>query len=474
MVLRSPPSTKARRAVCAALAGAFAATAGAQPAGLGVAHGGATVHQAGNATTVTTTNGAGSRHSALDWRSFQVPGSHAVFFAQPDASSTSINRVLGGDPTAILGTLGSNGRLVLVNPAGITVAPGALVDTAGFTASTLPLGTADAIAGRLRFSAAATDHKDSGKGDKEEAAKGGLLHVQGRVLARSGDVVLVGPDIEVGEGALVEATGGDVVLAAGRTVAVTGRGLEGIRMEVRAPGDRAVNLGTLKGDSVAIFAGQLRHSGLVQARGVTVRGGRVVLQASDEAVIDGRIEATGPTGGGSVEISAERLVLKSATTIDVSHLQGGGEIRVSGGERVDVEEGVKLKADAMLSGNGGQVSVAGKDRVEFRGEISSRGAGGGDPGKARVEAREVDFRGAVDTGRAPNRKPGGRFEEDVQVAAVPRELQPTAVQAALREPEAASDGYLAAAVRLAPLSSVQEDPSRRRVVVTALQCTVTR
>ena len=99
----------------------------AQPVGMTVIHGTATVQQAGAQTTITTTNGAGTNHSAIDWRSFSIPADRGVYFAQPDAASMSINRVTGPDPSSIFGTLGSNGRLVLVNPAGIAVGAGAVV-----------------------------------------------------------------------------------------------------------------------------------------------------------------------------------------------------------------------------------------------------------------------------------------------------------------------------------------------------------
>src|SRR5690606_21401535 len=90
-------------------------------------------------------------HSAINWQSFSVPRGSVTQFNQPNAASLSINRVVGPDPSAIFGTLSSNGRLVLVNPAGITVGAGAVVDTAGFTASTLRMSDADALAGRLLF-----------------------------------------------------------------------------------------------------------------------------------------------------------------------------------------------------------------------------------------------------------------------------------------------------------------------------------
>jgi filamentous hemagglutinin family protein len=390
-----------QRAICAAIAASFGGTICAQPIGLTVLHGGAAVQQEGARTTVTTTNGAGTAHSALDWRSFSVPGGSTVFFSQPGADSTSINRVTGGDPSSIFGTLGSNGRLVLVNPAGIAVGAGAVVDTAGFTASTLQMSSIDAAAGRLRF----------GTGDTTVAGAG--VQVHGQVLARQGDVVLIGPQVETGAAAVIEARDGHVVLAAGRKVELTGRGLEGIRMEVQAPSDRAVNLGTLRGDSVGIFASQLRHSGVIQANSIKIVDGKVVLQATREAEVSGTIQASNAQQGGSVQVSAERLVLKASAMIDVSHLRGGGEILVGGGWQgkdarivnalaVDVEEGVQLKADATLSGPGGTVVVWSDDTTRFRGDLFARGSGAdGAGGRAEVSGRrQLIFRGKVDLGAA--------------------------------------------------------------------------
>ncbi|MGE4240293.1 filamentous hemagglutinin N-terminal domain-containing protein [Ramlibacter sp.] len=173
----------------------------AQPAGAQAVHGTASVVQQGSRTIVTTANGAGTSHSVIDWQSFSVPGGTATQFVQPGATSTSINRVHGSDPSRIFGTLSSNGRLVLVNPAGIAVGAGAVVDTAGFTASTLRMSDADALAGRHVF------------GDGGAA---GALSVDGRVLARSGDLVLLAPDIHVGEGAVLKSDTGATLLAAGR------------------------------------------------------------------------------------------------------------------------------------------------------------------------------------------------------------------------------------------------------------------
>ena len=236
-------------AVAAAFMGAGQALA--QPAGARVIAGQASIVQQGTSLVVTTQNAQGTNRSAIDWQSFSIPAGSTTRFDQPHAASLSINRVVGNDPSAIYGTLSSNGKLVLVNPAGIAVGAGAVVDTAGFTASTLRMSEADALAGRLVFGG--------------DGLGGGALSMNGQVVARTGDVVLIAPNVQVGSAALVRAPNGATLLAAGQKVELTGRGLEGIRLELQAPADQAVNLGTLQGDAVGIFAGQLKHSGLIQA-----------------------------------------------------------------------------------------------------------------------------------------------------------------------------------------------------------------
>ncbi|MBC7377836.1 MAG: filamentous hemagglutinin N-terminal domain-containing protein, partial [Burkholderiaceae bacterium] len=303
------------------------------------------VNAAGTQLTVTTTNGVGANHSAINWQSFSIGAGNTTQFVQPSANSTSINRVVTNTPSQIYGTLSSNGKLVLVNQSGITVGAGAVVDTAGFTASVLGMSEVDAAAARLRFSA---DSLGNGTG---------ALVVQGNVIARGGDVVLIAPSIEVAKTAVVESQGGAVILAAGQKVEVTGRGLEGIVMQVQAPGDSAVNLGTLRGDAVGIFASQLKHSGLIQAVGVTSVGGKVLLQANDLAEITGRIEAqritTAGSNGGDVTVKAGYAVVTGA--IDASGQRGGS---------------VTIDAQAVLQA--APISVAG---VTSGGVVLVRGTG---------------------------------------------------------------------------------------------------
>lgn len=388
-------------ALALALAGAFAALpAAAQPSGAQAIHGGATLTQLGNTLLVTTTNGAGTQHSAINWQSFSVPGGTTTWFFQPSATSTAINRVVGPDPSQIYGTLGSNGRLVLVNPAGITVGPGAVVDTAGFTASTLRMSEADAIAGRLRFA---------------DGPVNALLKVDGQVVARGGDVVLLGRQVEVGPQAVVRSFDGAVIVGAGQQAQVTGRGLEGIVFTVQAPEDRAVNLGTLAGDAVGVFAGTLRHSGLVQAQAVTAEGGRVVIKATGTTLVDGDVRAQAARGaGGRVDLLGTHVGLLAGAEIDTSNTHDGGQIRVGGDYRganaavpnaqvTYVDADATLRADATERGNGGRVIVWADDTARVHGTVSARGgAQGGNGGFVETSGKlHLDILGARVDASAP-------------------------------------------------------------------------
>ncbi len=64
----------------------------------------------GNTLTVTNTPG-----TIINWQGFSIGSNEVTRFAQQSASSAVLNRVVGNDPSNILGTLQSNGRVFLIN-----------------------------------------------------------------------------------------------------------------------------------------------------------------------------------------------------------------------------------------------------------------------------------------------------------------------------------------------------------------------
>lgn len=85
------------------------------PTGPTVVHGQAAFSASGNALSITNSPGA-----IINWKNFSIGANEITRFIQQSASSAVLNRVVGGNPSAILGALQSNGRVYLINPKGIT------------------------------------------------------------------------------------------------------------------------------------------------------------------------------------------------------------------------------------------------------------------------------------------------------------------------------------------------------------------
>jgi filamentous hemagglutinin family protein len=412
----------------------------ANPGGAQAIAGQASLAASGKNLVVTTQNAAGSNFSAINWQSFNIPAGSSTRFVQPAASSTSINRVVTNNPSAIFGTLSSNGNLVLVNPSGITVGTGAVVDTAGFAASTLPMSNSDALAGRQRFAA-------------DAAKASGIMQVQGNIIARNGDVVLIAPNVEVAQTAVVQAPNGAAILAAGQSVDVTGRGLEGIRLAVQAPTDSAVNLGSLQGDAVGIFASSLKHSGLIQATAVSTEGGRVILHGQDLVEVNGATRAERLDRlGGLFQATADKVGLSGTASVDVSGTNGGGQILIGGdyqgknsaipnAQMTFVGAGAQLNASATEQGDGGKVIVWSDRSTRVFGDIQARGgSGGGNGGLVETSSKVgLEYAAKVDVG-ASNGKGGTLLLDPESITIVGGSRSPIVTVSTAHSPPGCSIG----------------------------------
>ena len=87
----------------------------AQPVGGVVSAGSATIGGTAGAMTITQT----TPNMAINWLSFGINAGQSVQFVQPGSSSVALNRVIGSDPSNILGSLTANGKVFLVNPNGV-------------------------------------------------------------------------------------------------------------------------------------------------------------------------------------------------------------------------------------------------------------------------------------------------------------------------------------------------------------------
>jgi filamentous hemagglutinin family protein len=159
-----------------------------------------------------------SNGAIINWQQFNIGAGETTRFIQPTASSAVLNRVLAADPSLLYGTLASNGKVFLVNPAGILVGAGARIDTAGFVASTLAIKDSDFLAGKLSFG-------------QIGAAANGLVSNQGTITTvDGGSVYLIGANVS--NQGIIHTPGGEAILAAGQTVQLVDTATPGVKVEI--------------------------------------------------------------------------------------------------------------------------------------------------------------------------------------------------------------------------------------------------
>ncbi|HJQ61376.1 MAG TPA: filamentous hemagglutinin N-terminal domain-containing protein, partial [Burkholderiales bacterium] len=312
----------------------------ANPTGPQVVSGAASL-QRPDSRTLSITNSPGT---IINWQGFSIGAGELTRFIQQSPSSAVMNRVVGADISQIHGQLLSNGRVFLINPSGIVIGPGAMIDTAGFVASTLNMLDGDFLAGKLKF-----------QGD---ASSGSIINQGWIRTGYGGHVLLVAPQIE--NSGLIHTPGGQILLAAGKKLTVTSLDLDGVQFEVQAPTDSVLNVGKLLADggAVGVFAGSLRHSGEIRANALVYdQAGRIVLQGQSEVQIaagsttsaDGKI-------GGDITVQSGGLTRVAGSVSAQGSAGQGGSIAVLG-DAVSIVENAALNASGIAGG--GQILVGG-------------------------------------------------------------------------------------------------------------------
>ena len=373
-----------RRLGALLLAACYCATGFAAPTLPQVVAGQATFNQQGNVFSITNTPGA-----IINWQSFNIGAGEVTRFIQQNADSAVLNRVLGQDPTKILGALQSNGKVFLINPNGILFGQGARVDVNGLVASTLNISDADFQAGRKRFQAGAV---------------AGSVRNEGTIATPSGgQVFLIAPNVE--NTGIVTAPNGDVILAAGHSVQLVDSNDPDLRVELSAPAGQAVNLGQViaQGGRIGIYGALVNQRGVVNADSAVMgANGRVVLKASRAVALDaGSVtRAAGSAGadGGTVQVLGRQVDVAAGANVDASG-RNGGTVLVGGdwqgggsamrAQDTSVAHGAIIRADGS-AGVGGKVVLWSDGATTAQGIVSARGSAAGGMVETSGHALDVD------------------------------------------------------------------------------------
>jgi filamentous hemagglutinin family protein len=416
--------------------------------------GGAAIIQ-GQGTGSVTINQS-TQNAIINWNTFNIGAGETTRFNQPNSSATALNRVIGGlGPSQIFGTLSANGRVFIINGDGILFGPNAVVNTAGFLATTNDIRNDDFMAGKYNFNI-------PGRPDAS------IVNL-GTITASSGGfAALVAPGVR--NSGTITATLGTVALAAGNaftldfygdkliTLAVndqiagavidvaTGKPLKSL---VGNEGKLSANGGHVELTAAAARAvvdSVVNNTGVIEANSIGNHNGMIVLGAATGASkpngapvqtvkLAGKLSAAGKdkgTKGGSVVVTGESIALTGAT-IDASGQAGGGKVLIGGdtgggkvnpaaasielaklesfviptATKVSVDAASIINASAIDSGNGGKVVLWSDQQTTFAGTIlASGGANGGNGGFVETSSHgQLNFTGTLDL-RAPKGRTG--------------------------------------------------------------------
>ena len=257
-------------------------------------------------------------NTIINWQSFSIGQNEAVHFLQPNSSSVSLNRVLGSDPSSILGQLMANGKVFLVNPNGILFGNSAQVNVGGLVASTLNISDANLMSGIYHFTGTNT-RKVVNQGNISTSTDGGYVAMLGANVMNNGTI---------------SAKLGMVTLAAGTaiTLDVVGDGLLNVTINRGSLNAVIQNGGLIQADGGQVLlttqaAGNLLHStvnnsGIIEAQTIENHNGTIRLLADMQTGIvnlNGSLNAEGGAlsgDGGLIETSGSQVSIANNTIIN--------------------------------------------------------------------------------------------------------------------------------------------------------------
>ena len=291
----------------------------AAPVGGEVSAGTGSISQNGNTTTIQQN----SDRLAINWNSFNIGANESVRFNQPGAHAIALNRVLGQDPSKILGNLSANGQVFILNPNGVLFGNGAQVNVGGLVATTMKLSDSDFMNsnGKYVFTAG--------------GVAGASVVNQGEIAANGAYIALLAPKV-INEGKLV-ADGGNVTLAAGKemTLTLAAHSLLNLSIDQGAVDALAANHHLIQADGGvvllsskgqdAVLSGVVNNTGVIQARTVSNQNGEIRLMADGGTVlVDGKLDASADAGGdgGFIDTSGSKVRIADSVQVTTAAAQG--------------------------------------------------------------------------------------------------------------------------------------------------------
>ncbi len=367
------------------------------PSGAEVVSGSADITTSGSTMTV-------NQHTdrmIANWDTFNIGQDATVTFDQLGSSSVSLNRIFDQNPSRIFGNLNANGQVFLLNPSGIYFGPTAQVDVGGLVASSLNLSDSNFLDNNYSF---------------DNAGSTGNITNDGTIRTSDyGYVAFISPQI-INNGN-VSATQGMVAFAAGDKVRLdfTGDHLVNYIVDQGAVDAQVENRGLIKSDGGAVILtakaadaltrSVVNNTGVIEAGGMSVNGGRIILDAGEAATETGQIiqsgslNADGNIHGGQIELKSGYSVMNTGSLsamgdtggeisvnakniieqgdLNAEGTQHGGSIVLNASNSLEQTAASALSVDST-NGNAGSIRAESDRNAFLSGSFSASGDKGGE------------------------------------------------------------------------------------------------
>ena len=373
-----------------------------------------------------------SSHAISEWSSFNIDAHESVNIFQPSQSSILLNRILSEDPTQILGNLNANGQVWLMDGAGVMFGEDATINVGGLLVTTADIENEQFMQGNYRF-------------DQAGAVDAAIIN-EGRITTDHGPVGFFASNVS--NRGTIHAKLSSVNLGATETFAIDfyGDGLMQVSLDpletdqdVRSAEYKAQNSGEIEAlagtvemsvaQGNAVVERMIEQTGAISVDSVGYdAAGNVVLGGGSTATtkVSGTISANSygdDQSGGMIEVQGKVIEIASTAKLSADGSgvaassteaapetrgeNGGGTIRIGGeykgggdmptAERTLVDFGAEISANAIGSGDGGEVIVWADEVTHFGGHIDVRGGDdGGHGGFVEVSGKEyLDFQGST-------------------------------------------------------------------------------
>ncbi len=284
---------------------------------------------------------------------FNIGADALAAFEFINAGGAVLNRDLTGSLSQIAGQLTANGRVFIVNPAGVIFASGSSVNAVQLVASSLDIKDEDFFAGNYNF---------------QGAALGEIIN-HGTILADQG-VALIGRKV-LNTGIIKTKKGGFVVMTAGDKVLLG------------QPGSRIlIEMSSVSSDLAG--SGDVINQGQIDAD-----GGTIVLASGDLFSMATELDSV----PAKIKTGIGRVVQDGDISV------GSGSITLTAADAVTLSEGSLTSANAGLNGDGGDVVVFSGGMTDFQAGAMLQAKGGsesGNGGFAEISGKNFMFAGDLD------------------------------------------------------------------------------